>query len=136
MNPIIFGVVVSLGFLGFFGWSSWSSSEEEMEVEGYPHLLDLPQGKGQIIIDRLSPGYRVLPVKEMDGSWSDETHSSFTTPLIRPFAFSDNVARDCISCQDLPEALSFVVPFFGVGLSDETGDEIPLHHQDGFQNDG
>jgi hypothetical protein len=121
MNPIIFGVVVSLGFLGFLGWTSWNSQEEEMvDVESYPYLQDSPEGKGQIIIDKLSPEFRVLPVKEMDGSWSDETHSSFSTPLIRPFPFSDNVARDCISCLDSPGVLSFVVPFFGLGISDET----------------
>jgi hypothetical protein len=106
MSSLLVTLFVAMGFMATWQLASWDANSDVA-------LESSPDG-GQIIIDRLSPSFRVLPIQEMDGSWSYETRSSFATPMIRPFSLPDQIARDCARCMDNPEALSFVVPFFGV----------------------
>jgi hypothetical protein len=106
MSSLLVTLFVAMGFMETWQLASWDA-HSDVALESSP-------GGGQIIIDRLSPSFRVLPIQEMDGSWSYETRSSFTTPMIRPFSLQNQIARDCARCMDNPEALSFVVPFFGV----------------------
>jgi hypothetical protein len=110
---MIFGVVIGPGLAPFF----WN---------GLPGIPQRRLRLSLILISRIflregfrlsstdyRPVFRYYPSRK----WMDLGRmrlSFFTTSLVRPFSFSDNVARDCIFFQDLPEALSFVVPFFGL----------------------
>jgi hypothetical protein len=42
---------------------------------------------------------------------TNETSTSYKTPMIRPFAFPDSVIKECWSCMDKKESLSFLVPY-------------------------
>jgi hypothetical protein len=53
---------------------------------------------GQILDDRMSSNFRVLAVVDPKEFLTNETSTSFVTPMIRPFAFPDSVIKDCWSC--------------------------------------
>jgi hypothetical protein len=63
MSSLLVTLFVVIGFMATWQLASWDAHSDVA-------LESSPDG-GQIIIDRLSPSFRVLPIQEMDGSWSD-----------------------------------------------------------------
>jgi hypothetical protein len=100
-----FGValIVVFGVLGTLKVAKWANYLTVVDVE--------PLG-GQILDDRMSSDFRVLAVVDPKEFLTNETSTSFVTPMIRPFAFPDSVIKDCWSCLDREESISFLVPFF------------------------
>jgi hypothetical protein len=103
MRPFVVALIVAFGVLGTFKVAKWAI---HLAVD-----VKEPLG-GQILDDRMSSDFTVLAVLDPKGYLTNETSTSYKTPMIRPFVFPDSVIKECWSCMDNKESLSFLVPYF------------------------